>query len=288
MCEKLAPFAMAMSTSNNEDFLTDEGMEALHRAGVQAIELSFRTAQMDKIDLTAQAEKARAHGILVWSIHLPFDNLDIAALDEDFRRRTLNYHKNLITRAGAAGIHTAVVHTCLEPVTDADRAARMEQSKSSLCELAECAQGSGVVVAVEDLPRSCLGNCSKEMLELLSADERLRLCFDTNHLLGEDIVHFLSFMYGKIRTVHISDYDFIDERHWLPGEGKIDWKALGQALKATGYAGPFLYEVSMEPPRLTDRTAPRTLDEFTQNYGRLSLHVLAAGRQSRLPLTAAE
>ena len=120
MCEKLAPFAMAMSTCNNEEFLSDEGLEALHQAGVQAIELSFRAAQMDKIDLTAQVEKARAHGILVWSIHLPFDGLDIAALDEAFRRRTLNYHKDLITRAGAAGIHTAVVHACLEPVADAD------------------------------------------------------------------------------------------------------------------------------------------------------------------------
>ncbi|MDD7413065.1 MAG: sugar phosphate isomerase/epimerase family protein [Eubacteriales bacterium] len=268
MNEKLAPFAMAMSTCNNEEFLSDEGLEALHQAGVQAIELSFRAAQMDKIDLTAQVEKARAHGILVWSIHLPFDGLDIAALDEAFRRRTLNYHKDLITRAGAAGIHTAVVHACLEPVADADRAARMERSKESLCELAECAQASGVVVAVEDLPRSCLGNCSKEMLELLSADERLRLCFDTNHLLGEDIAHFLSFMNGKIRTVHISDYDFVDERHWLPGEGRIDWKALLKALEATGYTGPFLYEVGMEPPRLTDRTTPRTLDEFTRNYRR--------------------
>lgn len=269
MCEKLTPFAMAMSTCNNEDFLTDEGLEALHQAGVQAIELSFRTAQMDRIDLAAQVEKARAHGLLVWSIHLPFDSLDIAALDEDFRRRTLCYHEGLIARAGAAGIRTAVVHTCLEPVADADRAARMERSKESLRELAECAQAAGVVVAVEELPRSCLGNCSREMLELLSADERLRLCFDTNHLLGEDAVQFLSFMSGKIRTVHFSDYDFIDERHWLPGEGKIDWRALLRALKATGYTGPFLYEVGMEPPRMTDRTTPRTLDEFTRNYRRV-------------------
>ena len=45
-------------------------------------------------------------------------------------------------------------------------------------------------------------------------------------------------------------------------------KALLKALEATGYTGPFLYEVGMEPPRLTDRTTPRTLDEFTRNYRR--------------------
>ena len=47
----------------------------------------------------------------------------------------------------------------------------------------------------------------------------------------------------RILTVHISDYDFIDERHWLPGEGKNDWNAILAALQAVGYAGPFMYEV---------------------------------------------
>lgn len=266
MIEKLKPFAMAMSTCGCVDFLSDEGLEKLHEAGVEAMELSYRTAEMDRIDLTAQAEKMRAHGLIPWSIHLPFDGLDIAALDEALRQRTLAYHKHLITGAGAAGIGTAVVHTCLEPVADADRAARMEQSARSLRELADCAEAAGVTVAVEELPRSCLGNCSQEMLTLLSADARLKMCFDSNHLLGEDSVHFLSFMKGRIRTVHLSDYDFIDERHWLPGEGKIDWRALLGALKATGYTGPLLYEVHMDPPRMQERTTPRTLSEFTENY----------------------
>ena len=50
----------------------------------------------------------------------------------------------------------------------------------------------------------------------------------------------------KIVTVHISDYDFIDERHWIPGTGKIDWKELISLLKAIDYEGPFMNEVPIK------------------------------------------
>ena len=37
---------------------------------------------------------------------------------------------------------------------------------------------------------------------------------------------FLKSLNKKIETLHVSDYDFINERHWLCGEGKIDWLSL--------------------------------------------------------------
>ena len=64
-------------------------------------------------------------------------------------------------------------------------------AKSKLKILAQKAEELGMILAVEDLPRTCLGRNSDEMLELLSADSRLRVCFDTNHLLGEPITDFI-------------------------------------------------------------------------------------------------
>ena len=29
-----------------------------------------------------------------------------------------------------------------------------------------------------------------------------------------------------IKTVHLSDYDFQDEKHWVAGEGMVNWKEL--------------------------------------------------------------
>ena len=51
-------------------------------------------------------------------------------------------------------------------------------------------------------------------------------------------------MHAKsIGTIHASDYDRKDERHWLPGEGVIDWPDFLRRLQASGYKGVFMHEV---------------------------------------------
>jgi sugar phosphate isomerase/epimerase len=43
--------------------------------------------------------------------------------------------------------------------------------------------------------------------------------------------------------VHMSDYDFVDEKHWLPGWGDNNWNNIILSLIEAGYDGPFMYEV---------------------------------------------
>lgn len=42
---------------------------------------------------------------------------------------------------------------------------------------------------------------------------------------------------------HLSDYDRTDEKHWLPGNGVIDWHALLSRLTAAGHQGSYLFEI---------------------------------------------
>jgi sugar phosphate isomerase/epimerase len=42
--------------------------------------------------------------------------------------------------------------------------------------------------------------------------------------------------------VHFSDYDFVDERHFFPTDGKINWVHLIRKLYGCGYTGPWIYE----------------------------------------------
>ena len=114
-----------------------------------------------------------------------------------------------------------------------------------------------------------MGNCSKEILELISAHENLRVCFDTNHLLSEDICDFIRNVGDKIVTTHISDYDYINERHWLPGEGSIDWKSVVSAFEEVGYDGYWLYEMELETPWSIERERNLTYSDFKYNYSSL-------------------
>jgi sugar phosphate isomerase/epimerase len=43
-------------------------------------------------------------------------------------------------------------------------------------------------------------------------------------------------------AVHVSDNDGVDERHWLPYEGVIDWAMTMQAMRAVGFKGAFVFE----------------------------------------------
>ena len=261
--------------------LTAEHFEQLKNAGVDAIEISMADKNYPLIDWRKVVRTAEETDLLLWSFHLPFSPFyihNIASTDAFVRKTTVDYLKVLMDRAaGYAGIRTLVVHASGEPIAPETRAARMEYAKEGLAQLCEAAASYGAVLAVEDLPRTCLGKNAEEIQELLHADERLRVCFDTNHLLGgrkpQDFIRALG---DKIVTVHFSDYDGVDERHWMPGEGIIDWNAVMDALDDIGYRGPVLYELGYSAPATITRPRDFTPEDFVRNHEEL---------EARHPLT---
>jgi sugar phosphate isomerase/epimerase len=107
---------------------------------------------------------------------------------------------------------------------------------------------------VEILPRTCLFNTSKEAWDVLNAVEGIDACVDVNHFLQEKSEEGILRLGGYVKTLHISDHDYVDERHWLPGNGSIDWMKLIGSLEKIGYTGMFHYE------------SAGTHEEVKQNY----------------------
>ena len=54
-------------------------------------------------------------------------------------------------------------------------------------------------------------------------------------------------MATNVATTHLSDYDGVDERHWLPGQGVVPWKQVFLGLQKAGYRGPYLFELGAGP-----------------------------------------
>lgn len=239
---------------------TRELFAAYQESGIELMEISIGNTREihDALPLADVKAWSEEFGIALWSYHLPFGHYNIAHPTEERRRETLALYDEIIKRAREIGVRHFVVHPSAEPNPPETRAERICFCQESLVHLAKTARENDAVIAVEDLPRTCLGNCSEELLELVGVDADLRVCFDTNHLLGEDIVTFIRNVGKRIVTTHVSDYDFIDERHWLPGEGKIDWQKVYRALCEIGYDGPWLYEVGFGTPVKT-MTRPRDL-----------------------------
>ncbi len=226
---------------------TEETFAALEQAGISCIELSLclieRVEQHDFVNRSREiVTLAASHGIRVGSFHLPFD-MHIECADQAETEKILTWQKSWIAACGKAGIPIAVIHPGYEPNPEEEREARMEKIIAFLQELTEYAASCHVKLAVENLPRTCLGRDSKDMLQMLHAIPGLYACFDANHSLKEDNVHFIRALGNRIIALHISDYDMENERHWLPGAGINDWEGILCALEEIGYSGVFNYEL---------------------------------------------
>ena len=245
----------------------DEEMFRLYKeSSIAQMEVSVSKAESEALNYDKLLEWSKKYGVELYSFHLPFmpfNDIDIS--HPDIAEKSVEYLKDFIDKGAKIGIDKFIIHPSGEPIAECDRALRMEISKKSLSILADYASERGAVICVENLPRTCLGRDSKDILELISANDKLVVCFDTNHLLGENPIDFIKAIGDKIVTMHVSDYDFKNERHWLPGEGLLDWQSILEAIKGIGYKGAWLYEISLGAPWTITRPRDLTYGDFYKN-----------------------
>ncbi len=252
------PPPLAVSTSVFAGPVDETHWDALDESGVRAVELVGPSTKcpLDDPDWFRRAEsRLRRSRTRLHSVHLPYGRtLDLSQPDDAGRAAALAATERHLRLAAALGAPLVVVHPSAEPIADAERAARLDRARRSLEALSRVAAEHGVRMAVECLPRTCLGNTAAELRSIVDALDAatVGVCLDVNHLnLREpDIGAAVAALAPRLLTLHCSDNDGVDERHWLPGAagGVIDWRAFLGALRENGYPGPFLYEVRAPDP----------------------------------------
>ena len=193
-------------------------------------------------------------GLPVNCIHIPFGTpWNPCLLDEAARCAVVEKIRAIIKRTAPLKPFGYVIHGSYEPNGDEEREAKIAQLVKSMREMADA---TTAYLCVEILPRTCLLNTAKEAKRIIEEINlpNVRICVDVNHFLQEKSEDGVLLLGDLIKTTHISDHDYIDERHWMPGKGKIDWNKLIGAFEKIGYDGAFNYEL----------TAP--LAEIKENY----------------------
>jgi sugar phosphate isomerase/epimerase len=262
----LIMYRIGISTNSKE---INEGLfRSYAEAGVGEMELSMSPSEWYRFDFAKAEEWSRTYGVNLWSMHLPFgygegDPFDISS--PEFAESAVSRLRELMKKGADIGIDKFVLHSSLEPGEGEVRTARMPVAKDSLFRLAKTSEELDVTVAVEALPRTCLGRTSSEILELISVHPLLRVCFDTNHIQLESDSDFIRRLGEKIITLHVSDFDYVRERHWLPGEGWVNWRSVIGALREVGYSGVWMYEVAFKAPSSIMRPRDLTPRDFVKN-----------------------
>ncbi len=210
---------------------------SMEKAKIRRIELclfdtqNYETSEPCALELLQemQAEKT----IDIASIHMPWD-IPYWSLDEDTRRQGAADLLKYMKFASVLKAKNYTLHASFEPVKDEDRKASIEAARRTLSDLMPFLQEQGASANVEILPRSCIGRRPEELLEIVEAfpEAHAGICFDVNHLCGcpELLPSYIDMCSDRIRTFHLSDYDGINECHWYPGEGLIDWPAVMAAV----------------------------------------------------------
>lgn len=118
----------------------------------------------------------------------------------------------------------------------------------------------GVKVAIENMfeydPfRRRLGYCECSYAKDLNlyidelGDEQYGICLDIGHsnLVMQPPGDEVRKLKGRLSALHIHDNNGLEDYHYPPFYGTIDWSDFMSALKETGYSGTFNLEVSPPP-----------------------------------------
>ena len=89
--------------------------------------------------------------------------------------------------------------------------------------------------------------------------ENIGICLDVNHGMnrGEQIPEMIKACGCRLKTLHISDYDNVDECHWNVGEGMLDWVAIQRTVAAMPQELLLIIETKPLKPALHYEMDPR-------------------------------
>ena len=87
------------------------------------------------------------------------------------------------------------------------------------------------------------------------------MCLDIGHvaITGTEPEDYIRGMSNKrLKALHVHDTDGLRDRHWLMGDGVIDWVDFGNALSEIGFEGCFSIESVVKANSPEDRKAQLT------------------------------
>lgn len=249
----------ALSLSSVGSYVTPELADALRKSSWTAMEFASGNLLIeeypDSMDAVKRTRQLVAEGALkTASLHLPFGYthyrcFDPSNLDDTLRLKCIdNMTRVLRENADLIG-KNVTIHASAEPPME-EHPQYMAQFCRSMETLLPLAEELGFAFNVEFLPRTCIGNSVEELQYILDRfpTPHLGICFDVNHIMNrhKELPAMIDALAPRINSFHISDYDGVDERHWLPGQGIIDWPAVMKSIRAIDHDVLLIFETSYQ------------------------------------------
>ena len=214
--------------------------QAMEKSALCNIEISTSQRPEDELAKQVAADVLRlqkAGSVRAASLHLPFGaEINFSSDNEEMRRASVLGAISYINIFRELDIHNITIHCSGERDMNPDRKVHLQAMRRSCEEFLPLMQEMQCSLNLEFLPRICIGNTFEELAEMTRdfPVENIGICLDVNHGMnrGETIPAMIRACGDRLKTLHLSDYDNIDECHWNIGEGMLDWVEIQKSVAA--------------------------------------------------------
>ena len=211
---------------------------------------------------------AKEAGIVFSQVHGPWRYPPQDATPEDRAERKEKMEK-CFRAAKLLECPYVVIHPIMPFGTkeDPDPEGAFQMNLEFFQNLIPAARENGVTICIENMPMRKLAiSPPAETLRLIEAidDPNVAFCLDTGHSIVRATQPGDAVRMGAkhLKVLHVHDSDGMQDRHWYPGEGAIDWADFTAALKDVGFDGVVSMEIH------TDETLPEDL--YRRETGKLA------------------
>ena len=183
---------------------------------------------------------------LKYSIHSPFMDVNIAALQDKSRLNSIKQIKDSIDLANKINAEAVVIHPGLAPFLAnkyfLDKV--YETANNSIKELGEYGRDLGVMATIENMPTfdGMLYNNMGDLHNLLTSLD-MSMTLDIGHA-NHSGYSPDQMIFDSIKHIHIHDNFGDDDAHLALGEGSIELKYIVDSLEEKNYDGIYIIEVN--------------------------------------------
>ncbi|MBQ2666319.1 sugar phosphate isomerase/epimerase [Methanobrevibacter sp.] len=183
---------------------------------------------------------------LKYSVHSPFMDVNIAAVQKKSRINSINQIKESIDLANEINAEAVVVHPGLAPfLANKYFLNRVyEFANESIKELGEYGDDLGVLTTIENMPTfdGMIYQNLNDLNELLVSLD-MSMTLDIGHANHAGYAPD-GMIFDSIKHIHMHDNFGDDDAHLAFGEGSIDLKSIVNKLEEKNYDGIYIIEVN--------------------------------------------
>ena len=177
---------------------------------------------------------AREFGLGVDNIHLPYDDCNLLWSDNIAdREKHINQVLKWLDGCKESGADKVVMHTNRSSISSLSNGNSVDFGKGykSFEKIVFLAEDIKIKIAIENTKQFRY----TDFILTEFKSNYLGFCYDSSHdfINGESKGEILKKWKDRLFCVHLSDNDGLEDRHWLPKKGIVDFKSIVDIIKET-------------------------------------------------------